>query len=137
MGVAEEVASLLRSEFPKMVIKEPGSEDCLHSLIYQFLVLKGFDVIYTAGRARPDLVVKKPRGRIEVPVEVKFTGTASDVDRGVSKLLDYMKGSEWKTGILFVWDRSKKASAYSRAEELKRIERRGRTIIVVAVKPQT
>jgi len=134
LGLPEELASLLEGEFPRLVPREPESEDCLHSLLYIYLSSKGYHVNYTAGRARPDLVVRKPKGRVEVPVEVKLTGTASEVDRGLEQLLGYMKGTDWKAGLLFVWDKSRKAAAHSRARELKKVEKRGRTVLVVAVK---
>ncbi len=137
MGLAEELAALLEGEFPRLVPVEPGSEACLHALLYLFLSLRGFHVNYTGGRAQPDLVVRKQRGRVEVPVEVKLTGTARDVDRGVEQLLGYMKGTDWKTGILYVWDTGKRAAAHSRARELGRVARWGRTIILAAVKPKT
>lgn len=136
MGLPEELASLLEGEFPRLVPREPEGEDCIHNLLYIFLSVKGYHVNYTAGRARPDLVVRKPRGRVEVPIEVKFTGTASNVDKGIEQLLGYMKGTDWKTGLLFVWDKSKKAAAFSRARELRKVEKRGRIVIVVAVKKE-
>lgn len=82
-------------------------------------------------------MVRRARGRVEVPVEVKLTGTARDVDRGVEQLLGYMKGTDWRSGVLYVWDRSRKAAAYSRAKELGRITKWGRTVVIAAVKPKT
>jgi hypothetical protein len=137
VGLAEELAALLTGEFPRLVPVEPESESCLHGLLCVFLSLKGFHVNYTGGRAQPDLVVRRARGRVEVPVEVKLTGTARDVDRGLEQLLGYMKGTDWKTGILYVWDKSRKAAAYSRAKELGTVTKWGRTILVAAVKPKT
>ena len=135
--MAEELASLLEGVFPRVVPVEPESEQCLVGLLYVFLVGGGFHVNYTGGRAQPDLVVRKQRGRVEVPVEVKLTGTARDVDRGVDQLLGYMKGTDWKTGILYVWDRSQRAAAYSRAREIHQRARWGRTVLIAAVKPKT
>ena len=137
MGLAEELASLLEGEFPRLVPVEPESEQCLHGLLYVFLVERGYHVNYTGGRAQPDLVVRKQRGRVEVPIEVKLTGTARDVDRGVDQLLGYMKGTDWKTGVLYVWDRSQKATAYSRAREVHTRTKWSRTVIIAAVKPKT
>jgi len=136
VGLLEELASLLEGEFPRLVPREPESEECLHSILHVFLSGKGYHVNYTAGRARPDLVVRRPKGRVEVPIEVKLTGTASNVDKGVEQLLGYMKGTDWKAGLLFIWDKSKKAAAYSRARELKKVEKRGRQVLVVAVRKE-
>ncbi|ALL01956.1 hypothetical protein Pyrde_1913 [Pyrodictium delaneyi] len=137
MGIAEELASLLGGEFPRLVPIEPENENCLHGLLYLYLASKRYYVNYTGGRARPDLVVRKPRGRVEVPIEVKLTSSASVVDRGVEQLMSYMKGTDWRTGILFVWDNGKRAAAYSRARELKTVKKWGRTILLVAVKPKS
>ncbi len=136
MGLAEELAHILETELARLIVREPEDELCLHGYIFMFLSLKGFHVNYTGGRAQPDLVVRRARGRVEVPIEVKLTGTARDVDKGVEQLLGYMKGSEWKAGVLYVWDKSKRASAYSRAKEVNRVTKWGRTVIVASVKPK-
>ena len=89
---------------------------------------------YTGGRAQPDFVVKAKKSKIEVPVEVKLVSTAKTVEDGVKQLFDYMKGTGWKTGILLIWDKTKKATAYSKAKELGKQVKHGRTIIVIGVK---
>jgi len=39
-----------------------------------FLKASGYDVNYTGGRAKPDLIVSEKRA--EVPIEVKITSTS-------------------------------------------------------------
>ena len=125
---------MLRDEFPDLVITEPKSESDLHALIYLYLRLKGYVVNYTGGRAQPDFVVTTKRSKSEVPIEVKVASMAKTVDDGVKQLFDYMKGTKWKIGILYVWDRSKKAVAYSRAREIGKQTKYGRKIIVIGIK---
>ena len=91
-------------------------------------------VNYTGGRAQPDFIVTTRRSKTEVPIEVKVASTARAVDDGLKQLYDYMKGTKWKTGILYIWDRSKKAVAYSRAKELGKQTKYGRTIITIGIK---
>jgi len=100
MVFVEELVEILKNEFPSYVVVESESEECLHGLLYLFLRVKGFEVNYTGGRAKPDLVVSR-RG-VEVPVEVKIASSSGVVDDGLEQLFDYMKGTEWKHGILFV-----------------------------------
>ena len=134
MGLVEDLVKLLRDEFPDLVITEPKSEKDLHALIYLFLKLNNYVVNYTGGRAQPDFIVTTRRSKTEVPIEVKVASTARAVDDGLKQLYDYMKGTKWKTGILYIWDRSKKAVAYSRAKELGKQTKYGRTIITIGIK---
>ena len=134
VGLVEDLVKLLRDEFPSLVVIEPSSEKDLHALIYLFLKLKGYIVNYTGGRPQPDFVVTAKRSKTEVPIEVKVASNARVVDAGFKQLYDYMKGTKWKTGILYVWDRSKKAVAYSKAKELGKQSKYGRTIITIGIK---
>ena len=134
MGLVEDLVKLLRDEFPDLVITEPKSENDLHALIYLFLKLNNYIVNYTGGRAQPDFIVTTRRSKTEVPIEVKVASTARAVDDGLKQLYDYMKGTKWKTGILYIWDRSKKSVAYSRAKELGKQTKYGRTIITIGIK---
>lgn len=134
MGLVEDLVRLLRDVFPGLVITEPRSESDLHALLYLFLRMKGYVVNYTGGRPQPDFIVTSKRSRTEVPIEVKVASSAKSVDDGLKQLFSYMKGTRWKTGILYIWDRSKKAVAYSRAKELGRQTRYGRTVITIGIK---
>ncbi len=134
MGLVEDIVKLLRDEFPELVITEPRSETDLHALIYMFLRLKGYVVNYTGGRAQPDFIVTTKRSKTEIPIEVKVASTAKTVEEGFKQLFDYMKGTKWKKGILYVWDRSKKAVAYSKAKEIGKQTKYGRTIITIPIK---
>lgn len=134
MGLAQDLVRLLRDEFPELVVTEPRSEADLHALIYLYLKMKGFVVNYTGGRAQPDFIVTTRRSRNEVPIEVKVASTAKAVEDGFKQLFNYMKGTKWRTGILYVWDRSKKAVAYSKAKELGKQSKYGRTIITLGIK---
>jgi len=132
MGLAEELVEILENEFPSYVVVEPESEECLHGLLYLFLRVRGYEVNYTGGRAKPDLVVAR-RG-VEVPVEVKIASSSGEVDKGLEQLYNYMKNTEWKHGILFIWDKTEKGTAYSRAKEIGTKTKYGRTMHIVAVK---
>ena len=134
MTLVENLSKLLREEFPNLVITEPKSESDLHALLYMFLKLKNYVVNYTGGRSQPDFIVSTKRSKTEVPIEVKIASTAKTVDDGLKQLYEYMKGTKWKTGILYIWDRSKKAVAYSRAKELGKQTKYGRTIITIGIK---
>lgn len=134
LGLVDDLIKLLRDEFPELVIVEPRSETDLHGLLYLYLKLKGYVVNYTGGRAQPDFIVTSKRSKTEVPIEVKIASTAKTVDDGFKQLYEYMKGTKWKTGILYVWDRSKKAVAYSRAKELGKQLKYGRVIVTIGVK---
>jgi len=134
LGLVEDLIKLLRDEFPELVIIEPRGESDLHGLLYLYLKLKGYVVNYTGGRAQPDFIVTSKRSKTEVPIEVKIASTVKTVDDGLRQLYEYMKGTKWKTGILYIWDRSKKAVAYSRAKELGKQTKYGRTIITIGVK---
>jgi len=132
MGLVEELIEILENEFPNYVVVEPENEECLHGLLYLFLRVKGYEVNYTGGRAKPDLVVI--RKGVGVPIEVKIAFSSSVVDDGIEQLFNYMKGTEWKHGILFIWDRTEKGTAYSRAKEIETKMKRERTVHIVAVK---
>jgi len=135
MSLAEELVNILENEFPKYIAIEPDKEECLHGLLYLFLKVKGYEVNYTGGRAKPDLVVISKR--TEIPLEVKIaskSGGSKSVDNGVDELYKHMKGTEWKQGILFIWDDTEKGVAYSRAKELGVQTKYGRTIYIVAIK---
>ena len=134
MVLVSDIVRLLRDEFPELVITEPKTESDLHALIYIYLRLKGYIVNYTGGRAQPDFVVTTKRSKNEIPIEVKVASMAKTVDDGIKQLFDYMKGTKWKKGILYIWDRSKKAVAYSRAKEIRRQTKYGRTIIIIGIK---
>mgnify|MGYP000200337612 CR=1 FL=1 len=134
MTLIDNLSKLLREEFPNLVITEPKSESDLHALLYMFLKLKNYVVNYTVGRSQPDFIVSTKRSKTEVPIEVKIASTAKTVDDGLKQLYEYMKGTKWKTGILYIWDRSKKAVAYSRAKELGKQTKYGRTIITIGIK---
>jgi len=134
VGLVEDLVKLLRDEFPELVITEPRSETDLHALIFLYLKMKGYVVNYTGGRAQPDFIVTTKRSKTEVPIEVKVASTAKLVDDGFKQLFNYMKGTKWRKGILYIWDRSKKAVAYSRAKELGKQSKYGRTIITIGIK---
>jgi len=134
MGLAEDLVKLLRDELPELVITEPKSEADLHALIYLYLKMKGYVINYTGGRAQPDFIVTTKRSKTEVPVEVKVASSSKAVEDGFKQLFDYMKGTKWRAGILYVWDRSKKAVAYSKAKELGKQTKYGRTIITIGIK---
>ncbi len=134
MSLASALIRLLTEEFPELVITEPRSETDLHALLYMYLKLKGYTVNYTGGRAQPDFIVTRRRSKTEIPLEVKIASSAKSVDDGFNQLYNYMKRTKWRIGILYVWDRSKKAVAYSRAKELGRQVKYGRTIITIGVK---
>jgi len=134
LTLIDNLSKLLREEFPNLVITEPKSESDLHALLYMFLKLKNYVVNYTVGRSQPDFIVSTKRSKTEVPIEVKIASTAKTVDDGLKQLYEYMKGTKWKTGILYIWDRSKKAVAYSRAKELGKQTKYGRTIITIGIK---
>ena len=134
MSLISALTRALADEFPELVITEPSKETDLHALLYLYLKLKGYTVNYSGGRSRPDLIVTRKRAQTEVPIEVKIASSASAVREGFNQLYQYMKRTKWRTGILYVWDRSKKAVAYSKAKELGRQQKYGRTIIVIGVK---
>jgi len=95
---------------------------------YLFLRVKGFEVNHTSERAEPDLVVA--REGVEVLVEVKIASSGV-VDDGIEQLFGYMKGTEWKHGALFIWDRTEKGAAYGRAKEIGTKTEYGRTVNIV------
>ncbi len=134
LGLIDDLIKLLRDEFPTLVITEPKSETDLHGLLYIFLKLKGYVVNYTGGRSQPDFIVTTKRSKSEIPIEVKIASTAKYVEDGLKQLYEYMKGTKWKTGILYIWDRSKKAVAYSKAKEIGKQTKYGRTIITIGIK---
>jgi len=134
MGLVGDLVKLLRDEFPELVITEPKGESDLHALMYLYLKLKGYVVNYTGGRAQPDFIVSTRRSKTEVPIEAKVASSVKTVDDGFKQLFEYMKGTRWKTGFLYIWDRSKKAVAYSRAKELGKQTKYGRTIITIGIK---
>lgn len=133
MGLVEDLINHLRN-FQKLIIFEPESEKALCAMLYIYLRMLDYDVIYTGGKAQADLVVRGEN--TEIPIEVKKTSTSSTVDDGIEQLFEYMKGTEWKKGILFVLDVSRTGTVYSRAEEIESVTKYRRTVYVVAIRIQ-
>lgn len=134
LGLVEDLVKLLRDEFPELIVTEPSSEKDLHALIYLFLKLNNYIVNYTGRRPQPDFIVTTERSNTEVPIEVKIASSTRTVDEGLRRLYKYMKGTKWRTGILYIWDRSKKGVAYSRVKELGKQTKHGRIVITIGIK---